>query len=212
MKNIVTPGIKFLFAVGFGLLAFSLICQKANAYQYDNGESSSQLILDKRIRTVNADNWQDNLSASQVVLKNGDALDFDILVKNSGDKELKNIEVKDYLPNYLKFIFGPASPNNGEIVWTIDKLNPGEERSFQIRVQVDGADQASSEGNFCLINKASAKAESGEYDEDTASYCLVGAEKLPQAGVGNLLAGTLFALSIGSVGVVLRKFGRGEIL
>ncbi len=196
------------------ILFLSLIRQPANAYMYGEEQPTSQLIVDKRIKTTAVAEWQDNLPASQIVLKEGNIVEFEIKIKNTGDTELKNIDVTDYLPSYLKFIFGPSTPNESEkeINWKIEKLEAGKEESFKIRAQIENADQINSDGAFCLINKAKAVAESGESDEDTASFCLVSAEKLPEAGFDNLITGTLIAGLIGTLGVSLRKFGRGEIL
>lgn len=215
MKKVI-PGKSLMeaFVLAF-LLSLALLTPfKVEADMYESEEPSRQLIVDKRIKTTSVENWQDNLPASQIVLKNSDIVEFEIVVKNTGDETLNNIDVWDNLPSYLKFIFGPANPqeNGKDINWKIDRLNPGEERAFQIRTQIEGADTASSNGNFCLMNKVSARADTGEYDEDTASFCLVGAEKLPTAGAGNLVIGTIVASTIALLGIGLRKFGRGEIL
>lgn len=196
------------------MLALSLFvwAPRADAYMYGEEQPTSQLVVDKRIKTTTISNWQDNLPASQVTLKEGDLVDFKIIIKNTGDKELKNIRVTDYLPSYLEFIFGSAKPNDQrEINWTIDKLSPGKEKEFRIRTKISGSNQANTEGTFCLMNKSRAEAETGEADEDTASFCLLAAKKLPQAGSHNLALGTLIIGLIGSIGIILRKFGRGEI-
>jgi len=214
MKKVI-PGKPFLFlALTAFISAVTMACIKikpVRAYMYDGEEPSSQLIVDKRVKALGVTEWQDNLSSSQITLKEDDLIGFEIVVKNTGETELKNIDVKDHLPSYLRFIFGPNNPDNQEINWNIDHLNPGEERSFQIRMQIDGVDQVS-EGTFCLLNKVSARAESGEYDEDTASFCLMGAKELPESGTGNLITGTLITSIVAITGIFLRKFGRGEIL
>jgi len=183
----------------------------ASAYMYGEEQTTNQLIVDKKIKAINTD-WQDNLPASQIVLKEGNLVEFQIKIKNSGDQELKNIKATDFLPSYLEFIFGPANPEEKEIKWQIEKLDSGQEQTFNIRAQIKGANQVASDGTFCLINKVKATAESGESDEDTASFCLMGAKKLPQAGSHNLAIGSLVAGLIGLTGITLRKFGRGEIL
>lgn len=205
MKKVIV----LLFTFAF---LFLTSVRSANGYMYGEGQLSSQLIVDKRVRAINTE-WQDNLPASQVTFKEGEVVEFEIKVKNSGDKELKNIKVTDYLPSFFEFVFGPAnSDDKREINWEIEDLSEGEEQSFQIRGRVNDTKQSVVEGTICLINKAKAVAETGEADEDTASYCLAGAKKLPTAGAGNLGLGVIIAGLIGAVGIALRKFGRGEIL
>ena len=211
MKNVI-PGKAIAFVLTFAFCLLTSV-RPANSYIYGEEAVTRQLIVDKLIKTTAISDWQDNLPASQIVLKEGDVVEFEIKVKNTGDQELKNINVADYLPSYLKFIFGPATPNDSqELTWKIEKLDPGQEENFKIRTQIEGSNQVASDGTFCLMNKARAEAETGEADEDTASFCIVGAKKLPKAGSHNLALGTLIASLIGATGILLRKFGRGEIL
>jgi uncharacterized repeat protein (TIGR01451 family) len=198
------------------LLSIGLIAAPAWAgYMYGEEEPTSQLIVDKQVTTPDVDNWQDNLPASQIVLKTGDLIKFRITIKNSGDKDLKKIQVTDTLPQYLNVIFNPGEydKDNNQIKWEIDKLEAGEEKTFEIRAHIDPSEESVIDGTLCLINKAEAEAETGERDEDTASFCIVAPEALPEAGSGvaEILMGTGFASMIGLAGVFLRKFGRGEI-
>lgn len=194
------------------------------SYMYDQEEVTSQLIVDKQLKAVDLDNWQDNIPASQLVLEEGDMLEFRIKIKNSGDKELKNIDAHDFLPAHLELVFHPGDfdQNNNQVNWNIEKLEPGEEREFKFRTHVKKGDQEVVDGTLCLINKADAKAESeepaspsqGGFDQDTASFCIVAPKKLPLAGSGtnNLAVGTGIAGMFALAGIVLRLFGRGKLL
>jgi uncharacterized repeat protein (TIGR01451 family) len=186
------------------------------SYMYDQEEVTSQLIVDKQLKAVDLDDWQDNIPASQLVLEEGDMLEFRIKIKNSGDKELKNINAHDFLPAHLELVFHPGTfdKDNNQVNWEIDQLDPGEEREFKFRTHVQKSDQEVVDGTLCLINKADAKAESGEYDQDTASFCIVAPTKLPKAGSGfdHLAMGTGIAGMFALAGLVLRLFGRGGFL
>lgn len=200
-----------IFLLTFAFCAFSSV-HSVNGYMYGEEQPARQLVVDKQLKSSSTNEWQDNLPASQIVLKEGDLVDFKIIIRNSGDEELKNITVTDELPSFLSFIFGPAQPNDqNQLSWQIESLAAGEEKSFTIRTKISGTESASQEGTFCLMNKALASAESGEGDEDTASFCLVGAKKLPKAGSYNLAIGTIIASIIAGLGIFLRKFGRGEL-
>ncbi len=206
----IVAGIAFMVALSIGL---SIPAEAS--YMYGDEEPTSQLIVDKQLTTTDIDGWQDNLPTSQLVLKDDDLITFRITVKNSGDKELKKITVTDTLPQYLTVVFNPGEldQDNNQITWEIENLKAGEEETFKIRAHVDTEDETVVDGTLCLINKVEAKAESGEHDQDTTSFCIVAPEELPEAGngVSEILMGTGFAAMIGLAGVILRKFGRGQI-
>ncbi len=205
----IVAGIAFLLSLSLSLAS------PIGAYMYGEDQPTSQLIVDKQIATSETANWQDNLPADQEVLREGDLVKFQITIKNSGDKNLTNIQVTDSLPEYLTPVFNPGEYNkeNNQIKWEIEKLEAGEQETFEIRAHIDSANQALVDGTQCLINKVEAVAETGESDQDTSSFCITTPQVLPEAGTGvsEILVGTGFAAMIGLAGVILRKFGRGQI-
>lgn len=205
----IVAGIAFLLSLSLSLAS------PIDAYMYGEDQPTSQLIVDKQIATSETANWQDNLPADQEVLREGDLVKFQITIKNSGDKNLTNIQVTDSLPEYLTPVFNPGEYNkeNNQIKWEIEKLEAGEQETFEIRAHIDSANQALVDGTQCLINKVEAVAETGESDQDTSSFCITTPQVLPEAGTGvsEILVGTGFAAMIGLAGVILRKFGRGQI-
>lgn len=213
MKKFI-PGRTIVAGITF-ILMLGLSATPARAYIYGEEQPTTQLIVDKQITTPNVEGWQDNLPASQIVLRGGDLVKFQITIKNSGDKDLNKIQATDTLPQYLSIIFNPGKyeTDGNRVTWEIDKLEAGEERTFEIRAHIDQTEETVIDGTLCLINKVEAQAESGETDEDTTSFCIVAPEKLPEAGSGvsEILMGTGFATIIGLAGVILRKFGRGRI-
>ncbi len=197
-------------------LIFLLLPKKTSAYVYGVEVPTTQIIVDKKVRSVLNNQWFDNLAADQTVFAAESLIEFKIIVKNTGDKELKNIKLIDYLPEYLNTVFYPGDFNkdNRQISWSFEKLNPGEEKESRIRVQVVKSNQLPNNGRFCLVNKVEAKTEEGLSDGDTAQFCLetrVLAQKLPEAG-GNIALATLITSLIASLGIIARKFGRGEII
>jgi uncharacterized repeat protein (TIGR01451 family) len=205
----IVAGVAFLLSLSLSLAS------PVGAYMYGEEQPTSQLIVDKQITTSENINWQDNLPATQEVLREGDLVKFKITIKNSGDKDLINIEVIDSLPEYLTPVFNPGEydQENNKIKWKIEKLNAGDQKTFEIRAHIDSSNQELIEGTQCLINKVEAVAETGESDQDTSSFCITTPQVLPEAGSGvsEILVGTGFAAMIGLAGVILRKFGRGQI-
>lgn len=215
MKKVISgKTIVVLLLIGFFGL-FQPVNPLMASYIYVDDKPTTQLIVDKKIHTPSVDGWKDNLPPSEFVITKGGLVRFRIVVKNSGDKDLKEIKVIDTLPKYLSLIFHPGEFNQEkrEIKWLIDELKAGETKTFEIRAQVDLKDEAIIDGTLCLINKVEAKAITGEHDQDTVSFCIVAPQILPEAGsgVGEILIGTGFAAMIGLAGVFLRKYGRGQI-
>lgn len=208
--------IKKLIGISLTLvLGLSLLTKEVKAdYMYGEGEASRQIIVDKKLKPVSWSKWYDNLSLNDFSFSAEDLVDFKILVKNSGEAELDNIEVIDILPGSVNYLFGASGYNkdNHQLAWNIDRLNPGEEKEFKLRVQVVKAGELPQGGAFPVVNRVKVTANTGETDEDTAQFYLKGrAEVLPEAGI-NLVLGTILALGIAATGFLGRKFGRGEIL
>jgi uncharacterized repeat protein (TIGR01451 family) len=180
-------------------LATSASAVRAN-YMYGNGEKPRQIVVEKWV--------QDNrmfVADDQVIFK--------MVVKNSGEEALTNIQVVDYLPDFVNFVAGPegAVQDGREIRWTIARLEPGEEKEFELWAKVADSETLAGKGSFCLINRVQATAETGEWDEDTAEICLetrvLGAEALPEAGADLALAGVA-SVALTSLALFLKKRGQ----
>lgn len=210
MKN---KTLSILIATGFFLINSREVIA---SYLYETTEPSSQIIIDKKVRSVLHDSWSDNLSKDNILFTADDLIEFKITIKNTGDQDLTNVKVVDYIPNYISRIFNPGdySNDNRSIKWTYEKLTPGEEKEEIIRVKVDNADKLPNSQQFCLVNKADVFTNEGPSDTDTSEFCIetrILAEKeLPQAG-SNLLLTTILASALAGAGIIARKFGRGEI-
>jgi uncharacterized repeat protein (TIGR01451 family) len=207
---------KKFFCLLIFLLTLASPLKEVKAYAYEVAAPSSQISVDKKIRSVSQKDWYDNLGTDNNIFSAEDLIEFKIIIKNSGDSKLTNIQLTDYLPQYLNTVFYPGSfdEENRQIHWSFDSLESGEEKESRIRVQVVKADQLPNSSQFCLTNKVEVKTAEGPADGDTAQFCLetrVLAEKLPEAGTKIIFA-TLITISFAGLGIIARKFGRGEII
>lgn len=202
--------------IGLAISIFGLTAKDAIAsYQYGESEPHRQIVVDKKIKSIDQNYWSDNLSSDNILFSADELVFFKIYVKNTGDEVLKNITLIDYIPEYTKYILSDGKFNSDEnrTDWTIDQLNPGEEKEYFLRVQVKDSNTLPQGDVLVSINKAKVAAESGESDEDTAQFPIstqILAAKLPEAGSNGLLK-IIAAAIIGGVGIIARKFGRGEI-
>ena len=212
----ITMNKQLVLAIGF--LVLSLVTAKSvQADNYDNRDDGRQIVVDKEIKATSQENWHENLSSNTITFASENYLEFKIKIKNTGDKELKNIKVIDNLPHEVKPIEHPGDYNqdNHNITWHIDQLDKGEENEFYLKVQIKHDNNLEQGRLVCPRNRAEARSETNEYDSDSASFCIdtriLGAETLPEAGNGTLIA-TLIAGSIIGLGFFARKIGRGELL
>ena len=182
---------------------------------YETSSPKQQIIVDKQLKSPLDANWHDNLGSDNTFAGN-DFIEFKIIVKNTGDHDLTNIKVTDYLPSYVVSVYDPGvyDSKNQTIKWTIDRLTPGQEVSYLIKVEVVDSSKLPNSGTFCNnVNKVEVTSDQGPSDSDTAQFCLnprVLGATLPESG-SPLLIGTVIASSLLGLGIVGRKFGRGEL-
>ena len=202
--------------IGLAISIFGLTTKGVSAnYQYGDSESHRQIIVDKKIKSIDQNYWSDNLSSDNILFTAEELVFFKIYVKNTGNETLKNITLIDYIPEYTKYILsdGDFKDTENRTDWTIDQLDPGQEKEYFLRVQVKDINSLPQGDILVSINKAKVTTESGESDEDTAQFPIstqILAAKLPEAGGSNLLK-IIAAAIVGGIGVIARKFGRGEI-
>lgn len=194
------------------LLAFAslIVAPKKSMAQYYGGpDSNVQLVLDKKVRWVPNGESMDNIDKTVKVFYGKDMIEYSVLIRNSGNTSLKNIEIRDYLPENISLIFYPGSfdVNKREISWKIEKLEPGEEKTYLIRGKID--EMASLGSNVVLqrTNKAEAKTDSLA-DSDTASY-FIGGAAIPDTGDAGFLLESGMIISTAGFGWFLRKYARG---
>ena len=188
------------------ILVLSLIRPGIAGAQYysDNG-NGSELVVDKKVKWLESKTFWENISAEQKILVDGEVVDFKIIVENSGNVTLTNVEVTDNLPDYLTVIYHPGTKESDKkIVWKIDSLNPGEKKDYQIRAKINGAE------NLAKMTKSTnnAEARAGDnWDKDTASYWIA-PKAMPKTG-GNLIVETTLGLTVGLAALGMRKLARG---
>ena len=179
------------------------------AQYYGVGEAESQLVLDKKVRSLSDDEFRDNIDKTVKVFYEDDLLEFSVLVKNSGNVLLENIKMVDQLPANLSLIFHPGEFDSQEnkLVWQIDKLEVGEEKIYLIRAKIDNTEALSSANIVQRSNWAEGRV-NDLVDNDTVSY-FVGGMEVPDTGDAGLLVKTMLVLLTGTGGWIFRKYARG---
>lgn len=200
-------------------LFLSLILPKTSLAQYQTDEEVNQIVVDKTIKGLDRAVWQDNYSSNEIIFKPGDQFEFQIVVRNTGNRNLTWIQVRDRLPASLAYIFGRngATYENGSITWSIPEIRPGESQSTVIRVRVNKEISISLKE---WVNFVEARAESGAYDSDTSAFWTTegqltvtsGTTKtLPDTGANNnqFVIGSLVSTSMIAMAIFFRRYVRG---
>jgi len=187
----------------------------AGAYLYGEEEKKLQILINKMVKSPLEADWHENLSSDERTFASNDYVEFKITVKNIGEKDLTNVRFTDFLPDFVNPVSNPGEfdSSNNQVKWKIDKLIPGEEKEFHIKVQVADSNKLATKSLFCLVNRSNVDTEEGQSDSDSTHFCvnpqILGA-KLPEAGI-SLWLSTLIGGGLLGLGIAARKFGRGEI-
>jgi len=196
-----------LISVLAGFLAFGLIMPKlALGQYYSQGETKRSLSIDKKIRPINSNKSFDNIDKDEKSFVEGDSLDFSILVENTGNQELSNLKVNDYLPAYQNIIFNPGNydKDNVNINWVIDRLGVGESKVFTIRTRIGEIKSIYAQ---MITNKVCVNGDNLS-DCDSASFFVTG-KSVPSTGSGGILIQSLLGVFGAGIALVVRRFTRG---
>lgn len=195
MKKLILS-LMFLIALVFPSGAF--------ADAYSQGEVNYQVSIDKKIRPIDDNNFYDNIGRDQKIFVNGDLMDFNILVENTGKDILYNLVIKDFYPVVNQIILAPGEINriNRQISWKIDTLAVGETRNFTLRAKVINVNSSMSQTNVVQV------CNNDVCDRDTATFYVAG-KSTPNTGADDLLIKSGITLTMLFSALALRKLARG---
>ena len=206
------------YLVGFlTLLALFLTIASPSLAQYGGTVYNYSILIDKTVAThnddnTNSNNYVDNLSPSDSRFHAGNDVYFKIRVKNTSNRNLNAVWVKDYVPAYILPLEGPGTWNvdSRTITWNAGDFNVDEEKTYYLKMRVyDQSLLPSDKGLFCITNSAEARNDVVS-NNDSSQICI---EKQvakvtqtpatgPELGLF-LLAGELITLS---GGLLIKKF------
>ncbi len=185
---------------------------------YEGDISSPDILVDKLVGVPHEDkgenvtvDFTDNLGSSDHKFKPQSFLFFKIKVKNTSNRSLANVTVKDFAPELIEVFDNPGTFDAASRTLTISAgdFDAGQEKEWIVRARVKPQDQLPADrGLICLVNQA--KAENNEVaDNDASSFCIektvLGVESIPSAGAGSTLAILTGAISAAFIGLKLRK-------
>lgn len=178
-----------------------------------------EILIDKQVRRADKDIFVDNLTEFDTKYSAEQEVVFRILVKNTGDDTIDEIQVKDIMPDFVAFVSGPGSfdkneSKNGTLTFYINNLAPSETREYWIYGKVFAANDLP-ENLICkLQNRAQARASGDRFDEDVAELCVekagvtkggVPIKEIPVTGPAGVITSVVSLSSILGIGLVLRR-------
>lgn len=144
---------------------------------YGGGEScptTAELEINKTVRDPKSGQYVDDLGVSDAKFAPTSVVTFKITVKNTSDKRLSNITIKDVFPEVVDFSSGIGDYNKNTKVLSIklEKLDPEEVRDFFIQAKVVGKDKLPEDQNVaCVVNQSTITV-SNKTAQDNAQFCI----------------------------------------
>lgn len=180
MKKIYSFGIALFTLIIFPHTAFAIPCEKI----YGGGSvpsctpakaSNDSLKVLKNVQMPGkGGEFVKNLGLNDARYAAGQTIPFQIIITNTGNSSLSNIEVTDTLPQYIKFDSGNGKYDSGKntVTNTISKLDAGKSQTFLIVGKtVSSTAFPSGQTVICLTNMA--KAQAGNISgQDSSQFCI----------------------------------------
>lgn len=131
------------------------------------------LTIDKKVQNPSTKDFVDNLGINDMRFGAEQNILFQLVVKNTGNKQLDQVIVKDVFPQFLSFTGGQGNfdENTRTISFEVDDLKSGESRTFTLSGKVVSAKKLPDEDVTCVINQAFATT-NGVSTSDNASFCI----------------------------------------
>lgn len=164
------------------LIALFLVASSPVLAQYGGGGGDDlSVLIDKTIAkpgtcskgNPSSGNYRDNLSSSSdEIFQPSELICFRVRVKNTSNRTLDDIVVRDIFPEYVNPLVGPGvyDAERREIRYEIDSLGEDQENIQYIEARiVDTNDLPDSDSIIRQVNKVDARSENA-FDEDTAQF------------------------------------------
>ncbi|NMC36622.1 hypothetical protein GYA49_06305 [Candidatus Beckwithbacteria bacterium] len=172
---------------------------------YGGGEVCDEydIDLDKVVWNPSEDKWQDNIDSSTYLFKDGQEVKFELRVKNTGDRKIHEITLRDIFPSYLNWTSGGSWLSDSQkSEFKIYDLEAGSTVTKTVYAKFVGKDDLPS-GITCVTNKGEVYTKHDGSDTDTSTICVsreakvLGVTTLPATGpnVPVILVAELAALT-----------------
>ncbi len=150
-------------------------CEVIYGGGYYGGEICDERIsfnIDKQVqKPTKGGEFVNNLGANDEKFAPGATIAFRIIIKNTGDTTIENINVVDTLPDHLTWVSGGR--NNGkEVTYSLERLNPGQSHTGTITVKAAESNNLPTDRSVtCVVNNVRAT-QNGHSATDSTQLCI----------------------------------------
>jgi uncharacterized repeat protein (TIGR01451 family) len=168
----------FLSAFAYLLFAGNALANTSCQPIYGGGESCTQtgnILLNKTVQNPSNGLYVDNLNINDAKYTPGQTVNFNITIRNTENKALSNVEVKDVFPQYVSFVAGPGNfdANTNTLTFEIPNFPANEARTYTIQGKIANAGSFSfANGTTCVVNQSIMNASNGQSAQDNAQFCI----------------------------------------
>lgn len=178
MKNLVYFSLAFTALAFLSLLSTKQIFADTCQVVYGGGEicpPSVTFSVNKLVQKPGTGDFVDNLSVSDPKYSANQLVNFQVIIKNTGNTKIANTQVVDTFAQFLSFVSGVGNfdSNTRNLTFTIDSLDPGGTAIFNITAKtVEEKLLPVDQGIICIINQVKATESNGVVGSDTAQVCI----------------------------------------
>lgn len=172
MKKLITLlPILALTLTTFASPALADVCQPV----YGGGQTCTptNIVINKTVASPSNGAFVENLTVNDPKYTPGQNVTFRLAVTNTGNATLSQVFVKDFFPQFIDFVSGPGSFDNGNKVlsFEVDNLGVSETRTFDVVGRFVGENSLSG-GVTCVTNQSTATTMDNKSSQDNASACV----------------------------------------
>ena len=150
-------------------------CEVIYGGGYYGGEICDEKIsfsLDKQVqRPTKGGEFVNNLGANDEKFVPGATINFRIIIKNTGEKAIEDVNVTDTLPDHLSWVSGGEN-NGNQVTYTLDKLDPGKEHTSTITVKVSDANNLPNDKSIVCVANTVKATQNGRSATDSTQLCI----------------------------------------
>ena len=148
-----------------------------------------KFVINKQVQNVGkgGGNFVENLTINDPRFAPNQNINFKIIIENTGDTDITNLNVVDNFGEFLSFVAGVGNTNVGakQISYIVGKLEKGKKMEFLITAKTAESDKLpANQAITCVTNNVNAQAPDGVSAEDNAQVCIekqvLGAQPTPQ--------------------------------
>jgi len=117
----------------------------------------------------------DNLTINDPRFSPGQNVTFKIVVENTGDTDISNLNVVDNFPQFLTFVAGVGSTNAGtsQVNFVIGTLKKGQKVEYLITAKTaDASALPNNQAVTCVTNNVTATSPDGQQASDNSQVCI----------------------------------------